>query len=166
MKRSAGMQVINPFWKLKLEDERVLMFSEDTVLTYTKALSGTWERPCAAWLWYCLTASTLNVWDPCGQESLFPSVAAEPPELEAFKDNGQGRSWAADPQFQILQLCLQMLEPHSQQTPLKRFYGRQLCYCMYGLHTVPGQPGPYSETLSPIFFSLITIYLLRRAMHV
>lgn len=47
--RFAWMQVINPFWKLKLlEDERVLMFLEHTVFLYTKALSDARERPCAA----------------------------------------------------------------------------------------------------------------------
>lgn len=95
------MRVINPFWTLKpLEDERVLMFLEHTVFTYTKALNDTWERPCVARLWYSLTASTLNVCGPrepripVGRShvSLSRSVAAEPPEQEAFKDNGQDPS--------------------------------------------------------------------------
>lgn len=97
MKGFAWTLDINPFWKLKpLADERVLMFWEHTVFTYTKALSDTWEGPCGMTLVF--SNFQLNAWGPrepqipAGRSHFSHSVAAEPPEQEVFKDNGQGPS--------------------------------------------------------------------------
>lgn len=67
------MWVISSFWKLKLEDEGVLISLEHTTCTCTKALSDVCERPCVHKI-LMLVVSRLNVWAPVNLRCLATGV--------------------------------------------------------------------------------------------